>query len=395
MQDRFTPSILKRVRVATNLWQRTKDGRFEDIRVNPATGKQQLRTLRATTLTEAKREQRALAVTVDRGEAVGPSRMKFEQVADEFILNFESLVASGERSARTLERYRDHLNHHLLPYFGRRAIQKISPDIVARFFIEKREAGLSAWTRKGMQTVLGRIFALAARRGYISENPLKRLDSSELPKPKNKQEARTLSHDELAGLIEHTPTNYRPIISTLALTGMRLQEALGLVWGDVDFEAGAIRVRYQLTRATRLKPAERVTLKTDKARRDIRLEPTLAALLRRHKLASAFSHDDDFVFSTESGAPYYYRNVASRGLDKGADRAGLNRDGVPRLSCHDLRHSYGSHLIRQGLDVVRVSRQLGHARPSITLDIYAHETEETQHSDGVSAALSGAFGDVL
>lgn len=140
MRDLSTPSTPKRVRVAPNLWQRTKDGRFEDIRVNPATGKQQLRTLKAKTLTEAKREQRALAVSVDGGEAVAPSRLRFGEVAQEFIDNFESLVASGERSARTLERYREHLDHHLLPYFGRREIQKITPDVVARFFIEKRDA---------------------------------------------------------------------------------------------------------------------------------------------------------------------------------------------------------------------------------------------------------------
>src|SRR5215217_6607961 len=74
MRDLSAPSTPKRVRVAPNLWQRTKDGRFEDIRVNPATGKQQLRTLKARTLTEAKRAQRALAVSVDRGEAVAPTR---------------------------------------------------------------------------------------------------------------------------------------------------------------------------------------------------------------------------------------------------------------------------------------------------------------------------------
>ena len=250
MQDLSSASKPKRVRVGPNLWQRTKDGRFEDIRVNPATGKQQLRTLKAKTRTEAKREQRALAVAVDRGEAVAPSKIKFEQVAEEFVANFESLVSSGERSERTLERYRDHLEQHLLPYFGRREVQKIAPDVVARFFIEKRDAGHSAWSRKGMQTVLGRIFALAVRRGYVSENPLGRLDSSELPKPKNKQEARTLSHGELAALIEHTPTNYRPIIATLALTGMRIQEVLGLVWGDVDFEAGVIRVRCRYVSGT-------------------------------------------------------------------------------------------------------------------------------------------------
>ena len=62
--------------------------------------------------------------------------------------------------------------------------------------------------------------------------------------------------------------------------------------------------------------------------------------------------------------------------------AGQRGEGAPPLAlmddgAHDLRHTYGSHLVRQGLDVVRISRQLGHARPSITLDVYAHELEQT------------------
>jgi integrase len=87
--------------------------------------------------------------------------------------------------------------------------------------------------------------------------------------------------------------------------------------------------------------------------------------------------------------------VANRGLTNAANAAGLNREGLPRLSFHDLRHTYGSHLVRQRLDVVRVSRQLGHARPSITLDVYSHEFEEVEHADDVSDKLSAAFAGVL
>jgi Phage integrase family len=91
----------------------------------------------------------------------------------------------------------------------------------------------------------------------------------------------------------------------------------------------------------------------------------------------------------------YYRNAATRGLTRAAEGAGLNRHGMPKLSFHDLRHSYGSHLVRSGLDVVRVSRQLGHARPSVTLDVYAHEFEQAQHAEDVREKLTAAFGGIL
>jgi len=67
--------------------------------------------------------------------------------------------------------------------------------------------------------------------------------------------------------------------------------------------------------------------------------------------------------------PLAYRNVERRGLGRAADRAGLNANTQPRLRVHDLRHTFASHLIVDlRLDVAQVSRILGHARPSITLD---------------------------
>ena len=98
---------------------------------------------------------------------------------------------------------------------------------------------------------------------------------------------------------------------------------------------------------------------------------------------------------TRDGTALNYRNLAQRGLTKAADRAGLNRKGQPRLTLHDLRHTFGSHLVRQGADVVTVSRQMGHARPSITLDIYAHEFAAVQHRDSIEARLTDAFGGII
>ena len=66
--------------------------------------------------------------------------------------------------------------------------------------------------------------------------------------------------------------------------------------------------------------------------------------------------------------------------------------GAPKLGFHDLRHTFASHLIRAGVDPVRASRQLGHARPSITLDIYAHEFDHARGLDDVRDSIDAAFG---
>ena len=94
------------------------------------------------------------------------------------------------------------------------------------------------------------------------------------------------------------------------------------------------------------------------------------------------------MFATETGGPVHYRNASSRGLDKAADRAGLNRDGSPRLSFHDLRYTAISRWIAAGLDVVEVQRQAGHANAAITLRLYAGEFQQAKRRDDLRAKLA-------
>ena len=241
----------------------------------------------------------------------------------------------------------------------------------------------------------GNVLNHAVTRGLIAETPLKRLSKTERPRVRNKSEPRILTREETAALIAKTPKPYRALIATTAVTGARQSEVLGLTWECIDFEAGVIRFRHQLSRAKRDAPARLVPLKSGGDRRDVEMIPALAKLLAQHKLASHYAQDVDFVFATSTGRPVYYRNASSRGLDEGAKRAGLNADpSLPKLSFHDLRHSAISHLIRSGADVVRVQRFAGHSKPSTTLDVYAHEFR-AREGDDIGQRLAVAFEGVL
>ena len=70
---------------------------------------------------------------------------------------------------------------------------------------------------------------------------------------------------------------------------------------------------------------------------------------------------------------------------------GLERAGLGKLRFHDLRHTFASLLIAEGLNVVFVSRQMGHASPDITLRVYAHVWDSAQHSSKASAALDAVY----
>lgn len=210
-------------------------------------------------------------------------------------------------------------------------------------------------------------------------------------------------------------TGYRTLLATAALTGLRLSELLGLVWSEVDFDAGVIRVRKQLDRK-----GVRVSLKSPGATRDVVMVDSLASLLRveRDRARAArpvpLDRERDFVFATLTGGPRSHRNVEVRGLEKAAERAGLvpvkvkrkRGEDAPRraagdaadtrtLRFHDLRHGFASMLIASGADVVFVSRQLGHADPAITLRVYAHLFAAHQQADRTRRLLEGAVGNVL
>jgi integrase len=91
-------------------------------------------------------------------------------------------------------------------------------------------------------------------------------------------------------------------------------------------------------------------------------------------------------------------NTLGRGLDYrkvGEDfRATVKRAGITaagRLSLHSLRHGFASLLIANGLNVVFVSRQLGHANPTVTLSTYAHLFEQADHAQAAREALEASY----
>jgi integrase len=94
------------------------------------------------------------------------------------------------------------------------------------------------------------------------------------------------------------------------------------------------------------------------------------------------------VFKTASGRPVDYRHVG-HGFRDALKRAGIQAPG--RLSLHSLRHGFASLLIAEGMNVVFVSRQLGHANPTITLGVYAHLFERADHATSAREALEASY----
>jgi integrase len=163
-----------------------------------------------------------------------------------------------------------------------------------------------------------------------------------------------------------------PIVELALATGMRRGELLGLQWGDINLDAAELRVERSLeeTKAgLRLKSP-----KTKSGRRNIALPPEAVAMLRAHKvqqmetrLALGMGKPDatTLVFSDIDGRLLKPHTVSLW-------RRAVVALKLPAVTFHALRHTHVSVLIRAGVDILTISRRMGHSKASVTLDVYGH-----------------------
>ena len=211
-------------------------------------------------------------------------------------------------------------------------------------------------------------------------------EDAKVPKLTTK-EMEVWSPEQLSAFLEHVATDRMAALWRLAATtGMRRGELLGLRWADVDFEAGALTVSQSLTIADYKTHIS--TPKTDGSRRRLTLDPATLAALRAHRARQSAERlalgvawqDTGLVFTREDGGEVH-PHLVSRWFDQRLKAAGL-----PRITFHAVRHSYATMLLRGGQPIHRVSKRLGHSKPTVTLNIYGHVLP----GDDEEAALAGA-----
>jgi integrase len=392
--------VVHRGQRVQGLWVRPKseddrrEGDTYEVVFRDETGAQRQKTLKARTVQRAVVEAEEYRTQIRRGEIVVSSRLTVNELAEEYFTLMDSLVATGERSPRTLDLYQQRYRTHIEPTLGRKRVQDVRAEQIAAIYAKQRGKGIAPWTISGTHTILSGLFRFALTRGYIASNPLDRLAKIEKPKQVSERQARRLSEDDVRRLCASATDRYRPIVTTIAWTGMRVSEALGLRWQDVDFDAREIRVSGQLT--------EEKTIKKPKTRaggRSIPLLPVVEHALREHRkkqLELGNYGAERLVFTTAQGNPLNRHNVRNKGIQYAADKAGLNPEGTTKITTHDLRRTFISHLILGlGLDPVRVSKIAGHSNVSVTLNVYADEFDKALHRDDLFARIEKAgFGSV-
>ena len=315
------------------------------------------------------------------GTYVDRSKMTAVEFVKERIDQWE---AATTISARTAQRYRQLAENQIAPHLGSKPLQKLARLDVEAWHTALRQGGLAARTIGHAHRVLGKALRDAEKDNLVIKNVCK-LERA----PKVTDEEMVIVRDVAALLVKLRHWRLGPVAMVALFTGMRLSEVLALRWNCVDLDAKVIRVREALEQ-TKAHGIRFKAPKSEAGRREITLPDILVDALREHRksalefrmqVGAGKLPDDALVFATMDGGPLSPNAISAAWADF-ADSIGM-----PKVTFHALRHSHASQLIDEGVDIVTISKRLGHAKPDITLRIYAHLFRK---DDGKAAAAINA-----
>jgi integrase len=347
-----------------------------------AAGDRQIRyvTLRGTKA-EAQKAAAKILASVATGTHVDPSSETVRDFAERWLRDW----ADANVSNKTWTRYSQLLRKHLCSRAGSLPIQKLKPADLQAVYAAMARDGLAPLTRLHMHRVASTMLKHAMQWGVVARNVAGMVDA---PRAKAK-EIEILSPVQVGTVLDalRGKPPY-PIVAVALGTGLRRSELLALRWRDVDLDGGTLRVEQALEQTQRGGLVFRPP-KTQHGRRTVTLAPSTVAVLREHwrvqqerrlffGLGKAGA--DALVFCSWDGSPYLPSTLTLQ-WRRAMQAAGLN------ATLHSLRHTHASTLIAAGLDVLTISRRLGHGSPAITLGVYGHLFRPDDRAAAIWAAL--------
>lgn len=336
------------------------------------------------------------ASPVPSAEVIGPARQQNAATSE--------VITLGAWMDRWLENYaRPTIKHstycsyelyvraHIKPQIGGLYMNTLRAGDLQAFFNERgkngnqaRKGGLAPKTLTNMRNMMHMAFGQAVKNHLLHENLI---EGIRLPKAA-KAEMRVLSREEQRRLMTTARLAPEPAAFGIIFdmfTGLRLGELCGLRWENVDMDSRSFLICETRNRlpnhddsiaaSTTVKTTP--TTKTDNSRRRVFIMDELFHDFEMYRSIQMSIKEQDYsynpegyVFCQENGSPYEPRTYQD--LFKRCVR----QAGIPDANFHSLRHTFATRSLEQGMDAVTLSRLLGHANPSITLDKYGHALDD-------------------
>jgi integrase len=290
---------------------------------------------------------------VSLGTWVDPS--SHDLLLSDFVETWRSTKTSA--SGKTLATYRSQLKNHILPHFGGRKLTAVSTSDIRNWVAQLEKTGIGSVTIRQSYRLLHQIFESALVDELIVRNPA---TGVRLPKG-SKKKLGALSVPEVQALADECG-KYSLLVKFLALTGMRVNEALAIRIGDLDFAKSQVHVSRTWTST---ESGKRILGATKT--REVRNVPLAKDLQVHLEAAAAGKLPEDWLFTGLNGDALDYGYFRRAHFEPAVKRLGFG--GV---TIHTLRHTCASLLIMLQAPVTTVSQILGHSSVKMTLDTYGH-----------------------
>jgi integrase len=239
-------------------------------------------------LKQAKHLRAEVLEIVNAGRSLVQSQIRFKDMARRFLD-----VRVPQLGFATQNKYKTQIENHLLPAFGAMRMCDIDRPAVEAFLSEKEQAGLGWWSRIDLKGVLSGIFTTAKSwKLWEGDNPT---EGVRIGKKRLVREKRLLTADQLRAILSAVDDRARFIVLILFGVGLRISEALGLRWSDIDFDGGVLSVQRRWYRGDL---GDEGDTKSDNSCRIVQLGPLVEEFRRRYPGPHV---RDQFVFIGDDG----------------------------------------------------------------------------------------------
>lgn len=293
-----------------------------------------------------------------------------EWTLDDMAEEYWALKKGSKMREHTLSRNIAHYNNHVSPYFGSRLIGTIKPLELERWQNDLLQKYKSSSVQK-FRSILYSILTKAQDNEIIQKNPFDKVEApkvmTNLQQNEEEEKANPFTEDEMQLILDHANmykrNHYlRNFLLLMYASALRPGEGVGLKWTDISFERKTIQVNRTRQRGKDGPPKTKASIRTVDM-----LPPAEQALRDQHK----YTKDHEYVFISSKKEPFYSHDVIGVNFQRI-----LKKINIKARPLYNIRHTMASQLISKGVDIVWVSKMLGHEDVSITLKIYTHFIEE-------------------
>lgn len=266
---------------------------------------------------------------------------------------------------------------------GRKRIVDIKQSDIIYFLKQQEKQGLKASTINISYTIIKQSLEFAYNEGMILRNTCLNVEKLKT-QPITKKALTDMECDELLDRIQSSSRQkyLYNIVGILMYTGMRISEAAGLLWSNVDIEKGEIYIVSQFVRTNPNSAKRTLTSpKTESSKRTIYMTDFVKELFIKQKEYCEINNIvSDFVFVGHTGNPISIRSI-ERALVTISNANKGREISLPKVTPHMLRHIACTKMINSGMKLKTVQTIMGHASSSTTLDVYTHVNDDYLRSD--------------